>query len=162
MVRIFERPQDLMGCEGETLGPTDWMAIDQARIDGFADSTDDHQWIHVDPERAARGPFGTTIAHGFLTLALVNKFLPDLLEVRGFTHAVNIGCDGVRFLNVVPCGARIRGTGEITQVEEKKGAIQSRVKVTVEIDGQERPACIVETISRYFPEPDQQKDGPDA
>mgnify|MGYP001545574856 CR=1 FL=1 len=152
MLKVFETPIALLGTEGTQLGPTEWMKIEQSRIDGFADSTDDHQWIHVDRDRAVTGPYGTTIAHGFLTLSLVNRFLPELIEVRGFKHAVNVGCDGVRFLNVVKEGALIRGVGEIVAVEEKKGAIQSRVKVTVEIEGEERPACVVETISRYFPE----------
>lgn len=152
MAKVFETPQALMGAEGTSLGPTGWMVMEQARIDGFADSTDDHQWIHVDRDRAAEGPYGTTIAHGFLTLSLVNRFLPELIEVRGFKHAVNVGCDGVRFLNIVKAGARIRGVGEITAVEEKNSAIQSRVRVTIEIEGEERPACVVETISRYFPE----------
>jgi len=151
MTRVFEKPADLYGCEGEELGPTEWMVIDQSRINGFADSTDDHQWIHVDEARAAEGPYGATIAHGFLTLSLVNKFLPQLIEVQGFKHAVNVGCDGVRFLNVVKCGARIRGIGEIISVEEKRGAVQSRVRVTVEVEGEEKPACVAETISRYFP-----------
>ena len=152
MPRIFDTPNDLLGCEGAVLGPTDWMQMDQSRIDGFAACTDDHQWIHVNTQKAENGPYGTTIAHGFLTLALANKFLPDLIEVRGFKHAVNVGCDGVRFLNVVKSDARIRGAGEIVSVEEKKGGVQSRVKITIEIEGEERPACIVETISRYFPE----------
>lgn len=152
MTRIFQSPRELIGTEGTELGPTAWMVMEQSRIDGFADSTDDHQWIHVDRDRAASGPYGTTIAHGFLTLALVNRFLPELIEVRGFRHAVNVGCDGVRFLNIVRQGARIRGVGRIVSVEEKKDAVQSRVQVTVEIEGEERPACVVETISRYFPE----------
>lgn len=152
MTRIFSKPQELLGCVGETLGPTEWVQVQQDRIDEFANCTDDHQWIHVDTVKAAEGPYGTTIAHGFLTLSLVNKFLPQLLEVRGVKHAVNVGCDGVRFLNVVKQGARIRGVGEITSVEEKGGGIQSRVKVTVEIEGEERPACIAETISRSYPE----------
>ena len=150
MARIFDSPSDLLTSVGETLGPTDWMVIEQRRINGFAESTDDHQWIHVDAARAADGPFGTTIAHGFLTLSLVNKFLPQLIDVRGFDHAVNVGCDGVRFLNIVKCGARIRAIGEIVSAVEKNGAIQSRVKVTVEIEGEDRPACVAETISRYY------------
>lgn len=152
MVKVFETPDQLLGSEATLLGPTDWLTIDQNRINGFAASTDDHQWIHVDEEKSKEGPYGTTIAHGFLTLSLVNKFLPQLMEVRGFKHAVNVGCDGVRFLNVVKSGARIRGIGEVTHVEEIKGAIQSKVKVTIEIEGETRPACVVETISRYFPE----------
>lgn len=152
MTKIFEKPQDLQGAEGTGLGPTDWLTIEQDRVDGFADVTEDHQWIHVDVEKAKAGPFGGTIAHGYLTMSLVNHFLPQLIEVRGFTHAVNVGADRLRFLNPVKVGARIRGSGEIVQVEEVKGAIQSVVRVTVEIEGEDKPACVVDTISRYYPE----------
>ena len=152
MPSIFESPRALLGTEGTKLGPTGWLLIDQTRIDGFAEVTGDKQWIHVDPERAKTGPFGTTIAHGYLTLSLVNLFLPEMLEVRKFSSGVNIGLDRVRFLSPVPCGARLRGVGEIVTVEEVKGAIQSIVRITVEIEGAQKPACIADTISRYFPE----------
>lgn len=152
MAKIYSNPRDLIGQEGTALGPTEWLAIDQARVDGFAEVTGDHQWIHVDVERAKDGPFGGTIAHGYLTMSLVNFFLPDLIEVRGFTHAVNVGADRLRFLAPVKVGSRIRGVGEIVGVEEIKGAIQSVVRVTVEIEGSDKPACVVDTISRYFPE----------
>ena len=152
MTMIFHRPQDLNGAEGTQLGPTQWLTIDQARVDGFAEVTEDRQWIHVDVERATSGPFGGTIAHGYLTMSLVNHFLPQLIEVRGFTHAVNVGADRLRFLNPVRVGARIRATGEIVGVEEVKGAVQSVVRVTVAIEGEDKPACVVDTISRYFPE----------
>ncbi|MFM2257044.1 MAG: hypothetical protein RIQ28_891 [Pseudomonadota bacterium] len=152
MTRIFETPAALVGTEGTKLGPTDWLAIDQDRVNGFAEVTGDHQWIHVDVERAKDGPFGGTIAHGYLTMSLVNYFLPQLIEVRGFAHAVNVGADRLRFLSPVKVGSRIRGVGEIVGVEEVKGAIQSVVRVTVEIEGSDKPACVVDTISRYFPE----------
>lgn len=152
MTKIFETPAALIGSEGTTLGPTEWLAIEQDRINGFAQVTGDHQWIHVDVEHAKDGPFGGTIAHGYLTMSLVNFFLPQLIEVRGFAHAVNVGADRLRFLAPVKVGARIRGVGEIVSVEEVKGAIQSVVRVTVEIEGSEKPACVVDTISRYFPE----------
>lgn len=152
MTKIFEKPRDLIGAEGTQLGPSNWLAVEQDRVDGFADVTEDRQWIHVDVERARDGPFGGTIAHGYLTMSLVNHFLPQLIEVRGFTHAVNVGADRLRFLNPVKVGARIRGVGEIVQVEEVKGAIQSVVRVTVEIEGEDKPACVVDTISRYYPE----------
>lgn len=152
MPKTYESPRDLIGQEGTKLGPTDWLAIEQDRVDGFAEVTGDHQWIHVDVERAKDGPFGGTIAHGYLTMSLVNFFLPDLIEVRGFTHAVNVGADRLRFLSPVKVGSRIRGVGEIVGVEEVKGAIQSVVRVTVEIEGADKPACVVDTISRYFPE----------
>ena len=152
MAKIYQSPRDLIGQEGTPLGPTDWLAIEQDRVNGFAEVTGDHQWIHVDVERAKAGPFGGTIAHGYLTMSLVNFFLPDLIEVRGFSHAVNVGADRLRFLSPVKVGSRIRGVGEIVSVEEVKGAIQSVVRVTVEIEGSDKPACVVDTISRYFPE----------
>lgn len=152
MAKVYGNPRDLIGQEGTLLEPTEWIAIEQDRVNGFADVTGDHQWIHVDPERAKDGPFGGTIAHGYLTMSLVNFFLPDLIEVRGFSHAVNVGADRLRFLAPVKVGSRIRGQGEIVSVEEIKGAIQSVVRVTVEIEGGDKPACVVDTISRYFPE----------
>lgn len=152
MAKIFDNPRDLIGQEGTQLGPTGWLTIDQDRVNGFAEVTGDHQWIHVDVERAKAGPFGGTIAHGYLTMSLVNFFLPDLIEVRGFTHAVNVGADRLRFLAPVKVGSRICGVGEIVSIEEVKGAIQSVVRVTVEIEGSDKPACVVDTISRYFPE----------
>jgi len=152
MTKIFASPRDMIGAEGTALGPTEWLLIDQDRVNGFADVTGDHQWIHVDPERAKNGPFGGTIAHGYLTMSLVNFFLPDLIEVRGFSHAVNVGADRLRFLAPTKVGARIRGLGEIVTVEEVKGAIQSVVRVSVEIEGGGKPACVVDTISRYFME----------
>ena len=157
MTRIYTTPGDLIGQEGTALGPTDWLLIEQSRVDGFAEVTGDHQWIHVDVERASKGPFGGTIAHGYLTLSLVNFFLPRLIEVRGFAHAVNVGADRLRFLAPVKVGSRIRAVGEIVAVEEVKGAFQSVVRVTIEIEGAkgqaaDRPAVVVDTISRYFPE----------
>lgn len=149
---VAETPAALFGREGESFGPTDWLAIDQARVDRFAEATGDHQWIHVDPARAAEGPFGGTIAHGYLTMSLVNFFLPDLVEVRGVAMGVNVGADRLRFLNPVRVGKRVRGTAEVIAVEEIKGAVQSTVRVTVEIEGEAKPACVIDTISRYYPE----------
>ena len=136
---------------GTDLGSTDWMLVEQSRIDGYADATDDHQWIHVDPARAAEGPFGSTIAHGYLTLALVNKFLPELITVTESSMGVNYGCEKVRFPSPVVVGSRIRGAGEVVSVEEVKGSLQIVVRVTVEIEGADRPACVVDTISRFYP-----------
>lgn len=151
MAKIYANPNDLLGQEGTKLEPTEWLQIDQQRVNGFADVTGDHQWIHIDEKRAKEGPFGGTIAHGYLTMSLVNYFLPDLIEVQGFTHAVNVGADRLRFLAPVKVGSNIRGVGEIVGVEEIKGAIQSVVRVTVEIEGSDKPACVVDTISRYYP-----------
>jgi acyl dehydratase len=128
------------------------LLIDQERVNGFAEVTGDHQWIHVDPVKAKDGPFGSTIAHGYLTMSLANFFLPDLIEVRGFSHAVNVGADRLRFLSPVKVGSHIRAVGEIITVEEIKGGVQSVVRVTIEIQGSEKPACVIDTISRYYPE----------
>ena len=152
MTRVYDSPVAMMGQEGALLGPTDWLSIDQDRVNGFAEVTGDHQWIHVDPDKAKDGPFGGTIAHGYLTMSLANFFLPDLIEVRGFSHAVNVGADRLRFLSPVKVGSRIRAAGEIITVEEIKGAVQSVVRVTIEIEGSEKPACVIDTISRYYPE----------
>jgi acyl dehydratase len=152
MATVFESPRDLLGKEGTELGTSDWITIDQQRIDAFADATDDHQWIHVDPERAKQGPFGSTIAHGYLTMSLVNRFLPEIVQVHGISMGVNYGSDKLRFPAPVPVGSRIRGRAELVKAEEVKGgAIQSTVRVTVEIEGSDRPACVVDTISRYVP-----------
>lgn len=152
MTKIYNSPAELMGQEGGLLGPTNWLLIDQGRVNGFAKVTGDHQWIHVDPDKAKDGPFGGTIAHGYLTMSLVNFFLPDLIEVRGFSHAVNVGADRLRFLSPVKVGSHIRATGEIMTVEEIKGGVQSVVRVTIEIEGGDKPACVMDTISRYYPE----------
>lgn len=150
--RIFETPAALLAAVGESFGPTEWVAIEQDRIDLFAKATDDHQWIHVDAARAKDGPFGGTIAHGYLTMSLVNRFLPELVEVRGVSMGVNIGTDNLRFLSPVRAGSRIRGKGELVKAEEAKGGIQAVVRVTVEIEGAEKPACVVDTVSRFYPE----------
>jgi acyl dehydratase len=153
MATIFPSPRDLLGSQGTSLDPSDWLTIDQGRINDFARVTGDQQWIHVDPDRARTGPFGTTIAHGYLTLSLVNLFLPQMIEVRGFSSGLNVGSDRLRFLAPVLVGSRIRGSGEILSAEEVKGAaIQAVIRVTVEIEGSDKPACVVDTISRYLPE----------
>ena len=152
MATVFDTPAQLEEAVGKNLGTSDWLEIDQDRIDQFAEATGDHQWIHVDPERAKAGPFGTTIAHGYLTQSLVNHFLPQIVEVRGIKMGVNYGADRLRFPAPVPVGSRIRGTGELLKVEHTKdGGVQATVRVTVEIEGGERPACVIDTISRYYP-----------
>ncbi len=152
MPRIFNTPAELFDAQGEQLGASEWLTIDQERINLFADATGDHQWIHVDPVKAKDGPFGGCIAHGYLTLSLVNVFLPELVEVRGVKMGVNYGCNNVRFPSSVPVGSRIRGVGEVIAVEEVKGSVQATTRITVEIEGSERPACVVDTISRYYPQ----------
>jgi len=148
---VFESPHDLMNAIGKHLGYSGWLTMEQERIDRFADATEDHQWIHVDAKRAKSGPFGATVAHGYLTLSLVSHFMTQVFEVRGFEFAVNYGTNKVRFPAPVRVGARIRGGAEVVSVEESKGGILSIVRVTVEIEGEDRPACIAETVSLYFP-----------
>lgn len=153
MTIVFEHPRDLIGKAGLPLDPSDWLTIEQDRIDDFGRVTGDLQWIHVDPARARDGPFGATIAHGYLTLSLVNLFLPQMIEVRRTSAGVNVGMDRTRFIAPVPVGSRIRGTGEIVAAEEARGgAIQCVIRVTVEIAGTDKPACVVDTINRFFPE----------
>ena len=151
MSRVFSTPAELLGAVGEHLGASEWLEIDQERINQFADATGDHQWIHTDPERAKDGPFGKCIAHGYLTLSLVNMFLPQIIDVQGISMGVNVGCERIRFPAPVPVGSRVRGVGELLSAEELKGGVQSVVRITVEIEGGDRPACVVDTISRYFP-----------
>lgn len=148
---VFESPEALLAAVGQALGQSEWLAITQARIDKFADATDDHQWIHVDPVRAKDGPFGATIAHGYLTLSLMAKFLPQVVDVRGMKMGVNYGTDKVRFPAPVRAGRRIRARGELVAAERTKdGAVQATIRVTVEIEGESKPACVADTISRYY------------
>ncbi|MEP1472780.1 MAG: MaoC family dehydratase [Halieaceae bacterium] len=151
MATQFDSPAALLPAVGQHLGFSEWLEIDQRRIDLFAESTGDHQWIHVDPERAASGPFGKTIAHGYLTLSLANLFLPEIMEVDNVSMGVNYGCEKVRFPAPVPVGSRVRGGGEVISAEEVKGGVQVVVRMTIEIEGSERPACVIDTISRFFP-----------
>jgi acyl dehydratase len=147
----IESPGALMGQEGLKIGPSDWMDMTQERINTFAEATGDHQWIHVDEERAKSGPFGTTIAHGYLTLSLAAKLMPEILEIKGMKMGINYGTDKVRFLNPVKSGSRVRGSGEFIEIKEVPGGYQSTLRVTIEIEGEEKPACVVDTISRYYP-----------
>jgi acyl dehydratase len=150
MVAIFHSAEELRAAAGREAGPTDWITVEQSRVDEFADATDDHQWIHVDPARAASGPFGTTIAHGYLTLSLVNFFLPNLVRVEGAKMGVNYGTNKVRFPAAVKVGARIRGRAQVLEATDVSGGVQIVVRVTIEIEGGERPACVADTISRFF------------
>jgi acyl dehydratase len=147
---IFSTPSGLLNAVGQHLGESEWIEIDQAMINLFADATGDHQWIHVDEAKAKQGPYGKCIAHGYLTLSLVNQFLPQIIDVQGISMGVNYGCGKVRFPAAVPVGSKVRGSGELIHAEEVKGGVQSVVKVIVEIEGSGRPACVVETISRYY------------
>jgi len=152
MATTFETPAALQDAVGQHLGFSDWIQITQDRIDKFAEATGDHQWIHTDPERAKQGPFGTTIAHGYLTQSLVNLFLPQIVEVHGISMGINYGTDKVRFPAPVPVDSKVRGGAELIAAEPVKGgAIQATIRVTVEIEGTDRPAAVVDTISRYIP-----------
>lgn len=148
---VVERPEDLLKSVGTQLGPSDPLRITQDRINQFADATGDHQWIHVDSEKAADGPFGTTIAHGYLTLSLANCFLPDLLTVNNVSMGVNYGAEKVRFPSPVPVNSDVVATGEIISAEENKGGIKVIVRITISVVGADRPACIVDTISIFYP-----------
>jgi acyl dehydratase len=147
---VINGPDALRAAVGTTLGTSEWLTIDQARIDLFADATGDHQWIHTDPARAADGPFGSTIAHGYLTLSLTNWFLPRVVEVQGFSAGVNYGVDRVRFPAAVPVGSRLRATVDLVAADDVTGGIQTTMRITVECDATERPVCVVDALSRWL------------
>jgi acyl dehydratase len=149
-VKTFNGIAELAAAAGTDLGVSDWLVVDQARIDGFAEATGDHQWIHVDPERAADGPFGRTIAHGFLTLSLLPVLQHQLYDVTGVRMAVNVGLNKVRFLAPVPVDSKVRAAATITEVVELDGAVQVTFATTFEIEGVEKPAAVVESIARFF------------
>jgi len=146
----FDGPEKLRDAVGAELGESGWLEIDQSRINLFADATDDHQWIHVDVEKAKEGPFGAPIAHGYLTLSLVNHFLPQLIQVHGAKMGINYGCNKVRFPAPVPVGSRIRASGTITEVDPVPGGVQVVVRVSVENEAGGKPACVAETVSRWI------------
>lgn len=151
MTQRFDSVASVLAAVGRDLGRTEWMTVTQQRINQFADATDDHQWIHVDEARAAQGPFGGCIAHGYLTLSLASKFLPELVAYDGLKMGVNYGCERVRFPSPVRAGSRIRGHGEVVAADEVKGGgVQATIRITVEIEGGDKPACVVDTISRLF------------
>ena len=150
--RVINGADELKALVGEHLGYSDYMEITQERVNQFADATGDHQWIHVDVERAKAGPFGGPIAHGYLTLSLGPVLYPKVVRIDGFTMGVNYGVDRVRFPSPVKVGARIRGVGELLEAERQKdGSVQAKVRVTIEIEGGAKPACVAETLSRYYP-----------
>jgi acyl dehydratase len=138
------------GLVGEHLGYSDWIVVDQARIDLFAEATGDHQWIHVDPARAAKGPFGTTIAHGYLTLSLLPLLLGQVVRVQGVGFGVNYGCNKVRFPAPVPVDSEVRAGASVASVEEFTGGVQVALDVTVEVRGAEKPSCAAQVVSRYY------------
>jgi acyl dehydratase len=146
-VRTFEGVDALAAAAGEHLGHSEWVEIDQRRVDTFADATDDHQWIHVDPQRAAAGPFGGTVAHGYLTLSLVPRFVADVLRIDGLTMRLNYGLNKVRFPSPVRVGSRVRGGVEVVSVTREESTAQLVLRTTVEIEGGDKPACVAETVT---------------
>ena len=141
---------DLPNWVGKHLGYSEWREMTQERVNQFADATDDHQFIHVDVERAKETPFGGTIAHGFLTLSLIVPIMGDLFTVAGVKMGVNYGLDRVRFPAPLPVGAQFRGGAEIVEVTEVPGGVQVKSKVTIEVQGSEKPACVAETLVRLY------------
>ncbi|AVZ39779.1 MULTISPECIES: MaoC family dehydratase [Dietzia] len=145
-MRVFEGLEQLEAELGRHVGYSDWMEITQDRIDAFAEATGDHQWIHVDPVRAAQGPYGATIAHGYLTLSLLPVLGAEVLDIRGFRMMINYGVDKVRFPAPVPVGSRIRAGVELTSLQRKSAGVQLNSLVTVEVEGSDRPAVVAETV----------------
>ncbi|MFI5674030.1 MaoC family dehydratase [Streptomyces cellulosae] len=141
---------ELKKLAGSDLGTSEWVEVTQERIDTFADATGDHQWIHVDPERAKDGPFGAPIAHGYLTLSLFIPLFTELLDVQGVTTKVNYGLNKVRFPSPVKVGSRIRLVGKLAEVEEVKGGVQIVVDGTIEIEGGTKPAAVLQSLSRFY------------
>ncbi|MEU9647914.1 MaoC family dehydratase [Streptomyces sp. NPDC048110] len=143
--------EGLVSLVGRDLGRTDWLEINQERVNTFADATDDHQWIHTDLEKAQHGPFGGPIAHGYLTLSLIIPMFGDLLEISGISMSVNYGLEKVRFPSPVPVGAKIRLHGVVDSVEEVKGnGVQMALTFTVEVEGREKPACVAQAVYRHY------------
>ncbi|OMB98011.1 dehydratase [Mycobacterium colombiense] len=149
-MRTFESVTELAAAAGETLGHSDWVTISQEDVNLFADATGDHQWIHVDPERAAAGPFGKTIAHGFMTLALLPRLQHQIYTVNGIKLAINYGLNKVRFPAPVLVGSRVRAQSSLVSVDDVgNGAVQATISTTVEIDGSAKPACVAESVVRF-------------
>jgi acyl dehydratase len=149
-VKVFEGLDEFAAAKGSQFGPTEWMEITQDRVNLFADATDDHQWIHIDPEKAAAGPFGGTIAHGLLTLSLLPYFSQQLYRVDNIAMAINYGYNKVRFITPVKVGAKVRARGELTSVNQLDAAVQATTTITVEIEGSDKPAAVAESIVRLI------------
>ncbi|ORA62977.1 MaoC family dehydratase [Mycobacteroides franklinii] len=148
-MEVFPSISEFEEAAGRELGPTGWKQITQDRVNGFADATDDQQWIHVDPDRAAQGPFGGTIAHGLLTLSLLPTFMHELYRVEGASMAINYGLNKVRFITPVPVGGRLRARSRIEHVARLDSAVQATLATTIEIEGAPKPAAVIESIVRY-------------
>ena len=151
MPRTIEGVEGLKALIGQEIGTSDWFTVDQERVNAFADATLDHQWIHIDEQRAATGPFGTTVAHGFLTLSLLPMFGEQIMNVTGMKVKINYGLNKVRFPSPVPVGSRLRDTATLSEVIEKASGVQVVVTHVIEIEGADRPACIAETVGVMVP-----------
>lgn len=149
-MRVFNGVDELRAAVGSQLGVSDWITLDQSRIDTFAEATGDHQWIHVDQDKAETGPFGTTIAHGFLTLSLLPVFGRQVYTVEGVQMGINYGLNRVRFTAPVPVGSTVRGSIELLDVTDVNGGVQVTNKVTLEIEGSDRPAVVAESLLRFY------------
>jgi len=149
-MRHFAHLADLQPLLGQEIGVSDWIVVDQQRIDQFAQATGDHQWIHIDPVRAAQGPFGKTIAHGFLTLSLLPELFAAAFDVADVRMGVNYGLNKVRFTAPVPSGSRVRGRFVLRGYQPIDGGAQLTVEATIELEGSAKPACVAETLSRRF------------
>ncbi len=149
-MRVFNGVDELRAAVGSQLGVSDWVTVDQSHIDTFAEATGDHQWIHVDQERAKAGPFGATIAHGFLTLSLLPVLVSQTYRIEGTKMGVNYGLNKVRFTSPVPVGSKVRGNIELVDIADVSGGVQMTTKVTVEIEGSERPALVAEWLTRQY------------
>lgn len=147
---MFSGAAQLRAAAGEYLGASDWLTVDQQLVNAFADVTDDQQWIHVDPQRAAAGPFGTTIAHGFLTLSLFPRLVRQVYRVEGTTMGVNYGLNKVRFPAPVPVGSRVRADVSVLDVSDVPGGLQLVVRATLEIEGSAKPGCVAEWVTRSY------------
>src|SRR3954454_3884057 len=150
VVKKFSGLDEFVAAQGSQLGPTDWLEVTQDRVNLFADATDDHQWIHVDPQRAAGGPFGGTIAHGYLTLSLLPGLLSQLYTIENVAMAINYGLDRVRFPAPVPVGGRVRLSAVLTDVRISEGFVETVVTSTIEVEGSPKPACIAQTVGRFY------------
>ncbi|MEU4834031.1 MaoC family dehydratase [Streptosporangium sp. NPDC023615] len=150
-MRIFANITEIKAAVGEHLGHTDWHEVTQEQVNLFADATHDHQWIHVDVEKAAQGPFGATIAHGYLSLSLLPFFMSQLFRVNGLAMGINYGLNKVRFPSPIPVGSRIRAGAELIDLKGTPSGYLSNMRMTVEIEGRDKPACVAETLSLYIP-----------
>jgi len=145
-VRVLRTPAEIRAAIGEELGATQWLEVTQERVDTFAEATGDRQWIHVDPQRAAEGPFGTTVAHGYLTLSLIPLLASQLVSYETAGVRLNYGLNRVRFPRPVPVGSRVRARGVITEVNEVPAGTQVVTRYTLDIEGEDKPACVAETV----------------